>query len=307
MAARARWSGRLWRMSIDWPFGELADENDGDYFAWTAPEQLRCGDRLVLYEGGRGNRSAFIAIGRAVTDAVRAHRGDQRHWGWVEWLPLSVPRPLAAVRDATGYAHVSRSHVSVDEARHPLWAHLIRDDAAKHVAPEWRRGSGFPTTDQVPIHQLFDAKWRYRPRHEVAMYDTIKGRLVEEGWAHAPDELSRLLRSMRGATPTQPDVERLRQPDLWMLASRRSRTLVIAEVKRHARHALDSDYDPVAQACNYVDVARRVLRGTPYEALNLRPMVVAYEIDRNEREHARAAGVECRILTRRTQELRAVS
>ncbi len=64
-------------MSIDWPFSELDDEDGGDYFAWTAPEQLRCGDRLVLYEGGRGNRSSFIAI--------------------------------------------SRSHVSVDEARHALW------------------------------------------------------------------------------------------------------------------------------------------------------------------------------------------
>lgn len=291
-------------MSIDWPFADQYDEDAAEYFVWTAPEDLRCGDRLVLYEGGRGNRSAFIAIGRAVTDAVRAHRGDQRHWAWVQWLPLAVARPLAAARDSVGYAHVSGSHVSVDEGRHKLWTYLIRDDAAKLVVDTWRRGQDFPTTDEVPIHQLFDAKWRYRPRHEVAMYEQIEHALIEEGCARAPHELSSILRAMRGSTPTRPDVARLRLPDIWVLRGRRSKTLVIVEVKRRARHLPGNDYDAVDQVCNYVDVARRVLRGTAFGHLVIRPMVVAYEIDKDERTHARAAGVECRVLTKRTRELR---
>jgi hypothetical protein len=294
-------------MSIDWPSVDLYPDDGAEYFAWTAPEALRCGDRLVLYEGGRGNRSAFVAIGRAVTDAVRAHRGDRRHWAWVQWLPLAVARPFAAVRDSTGYAHVSGSHVSVDEGRHKLWTHLIRDDAARLVVDTWRRGQDFPTTDEMPLHHLFEAKWRYRPQHEVAMYEKIVDALIGEGCAHAPGDLSSLLRAMRGSTPTQPDVKRSRQPDIWMLQSHQSKTLVIVEVKRRARHLPGNDYDAVAQVCNYVEVAHRVLRGTAFEHLAIRPMVVAYEIDSDERAHAHAAGVECRLLTRRTYELRPVA
>jgi hypothetical protein len=290
-------------MSIDWPFADQYEEDAAEYFVWTAPEVLRCGDRLVLYEGGRGNRSSFVAVGRAVTDAVRAHQGDRRHWAWVQWLPLAVARPLAAARDSTGYAHVSGRHVRVDEMRHKLWTYLIDDDAAALVVETWRQGQDFPTTDEVPIHQLFDAKWRYRPRHEVAMYEKIEDALIEEGCARAPDELSSLLRAMRGSTPTRPDVERLRQPDMWVLRGRRSKTLVMVEVKRRARHLASSDYDAVAQVCNYVEVAHRVLRGTAFGHLAIRPMVVAYEIDKDERAHARAAGVECRLLTRRTHGL----
>lgn len=302
-----RWPGRLWRMSIDWPLSDQYDEDAAEHFVWTSPEALRCGDRLVLYEGGRGNRSAFVAIGRAVTDAVRAHRGDRRHWAWVQWLPLAVAQPLAAVRDSTGYAHVSGSHVSVDEARYRLWSYLIRDDAARLVVDTWRRGEDFPTTDEVPIHQLFDAKWRYRPRHEVSMYEKIEDALIAEGCSRAPEDLSLLLRAMRGWTPTQPDVERSRQPDIWVLRGGRSKTLLMVEVKRRARHLPASDYDAVAQVCNYVDVAKHVLRGTAFGNLAIRPMVVAYVIDSDERAHARAAGVECRLLTSRTHQLRPVA
>src|SRR3712207_1135857 len=71
---------------------------------------FRSGDRLVLYEGGRRNRSAFIAIGRAVTDAVRAHRGDHRHWAWVHWLPLSAARPLDRKSTRLNSSHANISY-----------------------------------------------------------------------------------------------------------------------------------------------------------------------------------------------------
>ena len=294
-------------MSIDWPFADLDDADQPAYFAWTAPEALRCGDRVALYEGGRGNRGAFIAIGRAVTDSVRAHKGDRRHWAWVQWVPLAAVRPFAATRDATGYAYVQRSNVSVDEKLYKLWSYLIRDSAARLVVDAWHQGKDFPTTDEVPIHQLFDAKWRYRPRHEVAMYETIENALIDEGCLHAPDDLSSHISAMTGGTPTQPDVQRLRRPDIWVLENPASETLVIVEVKGHARHRPGDDYDPVDQVCNYVDVARSVLRGTPFEHLEIRPMVVAYEIDSEEREHARRAGVECRRLMKRApHELRPI-
>ena len=298
------WAGRLWRMSIDWSFAERHDDVAHDYFVWTAPEALRCGDRLALYEGGRGNRSSFIGIGRAVTDSVRAHRGDRRHWAWVEWVLLSSPRAYSKVADVTGYAHVSGSHARVDEDRYGLWTYLTRDGAARPVADDWRRERGFPTTDTVPIHLLFDAKWRYRPRHEVSMYQAIEDALIADGCAPAPEELSALVRTMRGGTPTQPAGNTFRRPDVWVLAGRRRQTLVVVEVKQRARHMPDHDYDPVAQVTNYVAVARAALSKTPFRRLTLKPMVVAYEFDEDERAHARAAGVECRVLMRRTRELR---
>jgi hypothetical protein len=292
-------------MSIDWSFTEVADESEVDYFVWTAPEALRCGDRLALYEGGRANRSAFVAVGRAVTDSVRAHRGDRRHWAWVQWLPLENPMPLAEVERKIGYRHVSGSHVSVDEARFKLWGLLVREHARDAVIATWKAREGFPTTDEVPIHQLFDAKWRYRPRHEVAMYEHVLAALVREGWQRAPDELSRLVRAMRGGTPTRPDGEQRRLPDVWAL-ERRRRSLVIVEVKRHARHQPGRDYDPVDQVLNYVDTAAATLSDGPFRRLAIRPMIVAYEINAAERKHARPESVDCRLLTRRTHELKRV-
>jgi hypothetical protein len=298
-------AGRLWRMSIDWPFAEVDEEGDEGYFAWTAPEALRCGDRIVLYEGGRGNRSSFVAIGRAVTDAVRAHKGDHRHWAWVQWVPLADVRSRADVLDRTGYAHVSGSHVSVKEEEFDLWPLLVSDPAAASAAAEWSQGDGFPTTDQVPIHRLFEAKFRYRPQHEVAMYERIIDALLDEGFQEAPTALSAIVRTMRGATPTRPRADQLRYPDVWILDAD-GRELVIVEVKRRARHRPGSDYDPVDQVCNYVDLATALLRNSAFADLAVRPMVVAHEIEAAERRHARAVGVECRLFTKRTHEFRAV-
>jgi hypothetical protein len=183
---------RLWRFSVNWAIADRFDDPESRVFAWTAPEGLRCGNRLALYEGGRGNRSAFIAIGRAVTDAVRAHLGDRKHWAWVEWLPLATPVSLIAIRDATGYSHVSGSHVSV----------------------------------------------------------------LDRG------------------------------------------TLVVVEAKLRAQHRPSHDYDPVDQVLNYVAVAEDALRGRRPK-LAIRPMLVAYEFDPAERDHARAEGIECRLLSRK--------
>ena len=138
------------------------------------------------------------------------------------------------------------------------------------------------------------------------MYESIEDALISDGCERAPADLSLLIQSMWGGTPTRPAAHVLRRPDLWVLAGRRQKTLVLVEVKQHARHIPDNDYDPVAQVCNYVSVAREVLDETPFKRLALKAMVVAHEIDEDERAHARAASVECRILVRRTRELRAV-
>src|SRR5262249_27118996 len=74
-------STELWRMSINWPFTALGDEDGTDFYWWTAPQLFRCGDRVLLYEGGRGNRSAFIAVGRGVTDSVFRRVSRERRRG----------------------------------------------------------------------------------------------------------------------------------------------------------------------------------------------------------------------------------
>jgi hypothetical protein len=299
------WMRPLWRMSIDWSFAEVNEEDGSGLFVWTAPEALRCGNRILLYEGGPKNRKAFIAVGRAVTDAVRAHRGDKRHWAWIEWLPLASTVSLDEIRRSTGYNHFAGSHVNVDESQFDLWSLVADDPAAAPMIEEWRRLNGFPSSDQVPIHQLFESRWRYRPQHEVAMYDVIRDALVDEGYVDAPEPLSALVRYMRGPTPSNPRGEQTRFPDVWLLDSGGS-ALWIIEVKKRARHRPGSDYDPVDQVINYVEVAQRTLAKSAFSTLRVRPMLVAHEIDAAERQHAAAAGVECRTLTKRGGHLRVV-
>ncbi len=58
-----------YRFSITW---EL-DFKGRDLSVWTAPSKLRCGDLILLYEAGKGGGTkAFVALGRAATDAIRS-------------------------------------------------------------------------------------------------------------------------------------------------------------------------------------------------------------------------------------------
>jgi hypothetical protein len=282
-----------WRFSINWPFRE---EASSDFYAWTAPEAARCGNRIALYEGGRGNRSSFVAIGRMVTDSVRAHQGDKRHWGWVQWVLLEKPCSMGVVKKRVGYANLSGRHVSVEpKVFERLWELLLEDNPeAASSADRWDQGKGFPTTDQLPISHLFDAKWRYRPRHEVAMYEQIRELLFGEGCEEAPDEVSTILGTLRGPTPTEDRETRL-IPDLWVLDGS---TLLLVEVKRRARHRPDHDYDPVDQVRNYVKAATDALQGSGYKRLRIEPMLVAEEFDSSERKHAAEHSIPCRRLVK---------
>lgn len=157
-----------WRFSINWPFRE---EASSDFYAWTAPEAARCGNRIALYEGGRVNRSSFVAIGRMVTDSVRAHQGDKRHWGWVQWVLLEKPCSMGVVKKRVGYANLSGRHVSVEpKVFERLWAPtrgqprgriVCRPMGSRQRLPDHR-----PAADQPPF------------RREVAVPATPRGRDV---------------------------------------------------------------------------------------------------------------------------------
>lgn len=278
-----------WRFSINWPLGE---EASSDYYAWTAREHARCGDRIALYEGGKGNRSSFVAVGRMVTDSVRAHQGDKRHWAWVEWVLLDTPRSMRDVKEHVGYTNLSGRHVSVSpETFEHLWSLLLEGNPeAVTAASRWKQGKDFPTTDKLPISGLFEAKWRYRPRHEVALYEPIVQALVDSGCTEAPDDLTDIVRRLEGRTPTG-DRETALIPDLWVLDGG---TLLLVEVKLRARHRPDNDYDPVDQVLNYVRAAETAVRGTSHAHLRIKPMLVAKDFDRSEIEHAARHGVPCR-------------
>lgn len=276
-----------WRFSVDW----AVDDLPADVYGWTAPAVARCGDLAVLYEGGRRNRQAFVAIGRLCTDAIRAEKGDHRHWAYVEWQPLRRPVPLSEVRQEIGYANVDGSYKRVSDPTlfTRLWSRLIDGDrAARAVAGVWARGEGYPRTDQVPLRELVEAKWRYQPTLETAMYEPTRSALLEKGWK----EVSAPVQAVAAKLADEETGGRL-LPDILLERPKRGRgrQVLVVEVKRRARHGADDPYDPVNQALNYAAALRRGLRSADVSC-----MVVAYDVAPAEKAHAASEGVAVRIL-----------
>lgn len=89
----------------------------------------------------------------------------------MQWLPLAQPLPLETVRRVTGLTIFSGSHIRMQPRdAESLWRALQSDEALKR--DDWTAWAGapdFPGTDEVPIHRLFDARWRYRPTLELSM------------------------------------------------------------------------------------------------------------------------------------------
>ncbi len=122
------------------------------------------------------------------------------------------------VKEHVGYTNLSGRHVSVAlETFEHLWSLLLEGNPeAVTAATRWKQGKDFPTTDKLPISDLFEAKWAYRPRHEVALYEPLRQALIDSGCREAPEDLSDIVRRLEGRSPTG-DRETTLIPDLWVL------------------------------------------------------------------------------------------
>lgn len=258
-----------YRFSIDW---EL-DFEGRHLKTWTAPSALRCGDLILLYEAkSGGGRGAFVAIGRAVTDAMRAYGGDAGHWAWIEWRAAKTPVPLAEAQKAATFsvqASASRIDAKAFEAISKKLA--ATDTPATNALRRWKMGRGLPTTDRVPIRDLVLAS--LGPSYEWHSYDEIRHWLVGRGWRELPAPVRTSLRSLRGPLSFDPETEYGLRPDI-LLCRPKARRLLVVEVKR-AAIPKQGYRNPVDQVSDYARACAKALRAGSRNGWRIDPMLVA--------------------------------
>jgi hypothetical protein len=285
------------RHTIDWS-GQLLRREE--LAAWTAPSGATCGQLCALYEAEKnGGRGAWIAIGRLVSDAVMADEGDQRTWAYVQWRQVRNEVPYAVAREKGGVGAVQGSYGSMSDAQwHALSGLLVADDpTSKKVLSDWEHGRGFPTSNRVPYRLLRQATLDPVP-HERDLYPIVGEALEARGWRSLAEPLDRLVRGLRGGTPSDPSAQRRRVPDV-RLCRPRSRRLLLVEVKWAAIPSV-GDYNPVDQVVSYARAARKALARAGVRKWSVEPMLVAEDFMPDVLSQAEHADVSClRLVDRR--------
>lgn len=262
-----------YRFSITWKL----DFTGRDLAVWTAPAKLRCGDLVLLYEAGSGGgRKAFVAIGRAVTDAVWSYHGDDSYWAWLEWRTVRTPLALSAAKKV-GEFSVMGSHGAMKPA---VFASLAKrltagDPIAARTLRRWEANNGFPRTNEVPIRDLFLASLE-AAADERALYPPIRQHLENKGWRELPADLQEASRKLRGPLTSDPDGDYGLRPDLLLSRPKAKRVLVV-EVKRSAVR-IEGYRNPVDQVLDYSRAIVKALRAAAMKGWTVEPLLVAQEL-----------------------------
>lgn len=286
-----------YRFSIDWPY-ELTDL---ERTTWTAPSALRCEDLVMLYEAKSGGRGAFIAVGRALTDAIRAYGGDNKHWAWIEWQPVRRPLALGDARKIVALPSL-RSSSSIDEESFRVLAKatVASDKQASAALRRWQDGKGLPRTNELPLHDLILASYGVEDR-ESALYGPIRKHYERDGWVDVNSEVKAAVRNLRGPLAYDLDGgDHGLRPDIVLQRPRAKRFSVI-EVKRAALPT-QGYRNPVDQVLDYARAIRKALTASRLSGWEITPILVATEFSpvvleqAAEAPKARTVGrVECRI------------
>ena len=280
-----------YRFSITW---EL-DFTGRDLIVWTAPSKLRCGDLVLLYEAGsKGGRKAFVAIGRAVTDAIWSYEGDDSYWAWIEWRTVRTPLALAAAKRVSEFS-VMGSHSAL---KPDVFAALARrltagDPIATRTLRRWRAQKGFPRTNEVPIRDLLLASLE-AAANEQALYAPIRQLLQRKGWGDLPLDVREAIRKLRGPLTFDPDGDYGLRPDILLARAKAKRVLVV-EVKRSAVRTRGYR-NPVDQVLDYSRAVAIALRAAGKKGWVVEPLLVAEDFSALVLEEARSvsspSGVE---------------
>lgn len=292
---------RAIRHSIDWSFESRLRE---ELVVWTAPAAAECGQMCVLYEAKlNGGRGAFVAFGRMASDAIRAYKGDEGYWAWIQWRQVQRPLPFEVAKNQFGIRMVNRRHVFLpDGVFDRLASRMVRNDpASRKVLERWRQGRAFPSAIDVQARRLVTARLE-PPAHERDLYPEITELLIDEGWRELPAPVADALRGLRGATPTSDAADMRRIPDI-LLCRPRARRLLVVEVKWRAVPT-QTDRDPVGQVLSYGTAVRRALRQARISDWNVELRLVAEDYDDAVLDQAMAAraagggtGVRCQQLS----------
>jgi hypothetical protein len=276
-----------YRFSITWELNFTR----GARMTWTAPANLRCGDLILLYEAkSGGGRGAFVAIGRAATDAVRAYNGDGHHWAWIDWRVVTNPLALPEARAITPFPSLQGSAAMPSSAFAKVARRLVKGDAPATAAlARWGEGKGFPRTDEVPLRDLvLSSLHASGGPQEIALYPKIRNWFANDRWVEWTDKDGVSLRGLRGPVVYDPDGNEHRlQPDLVLRRPRSQRILVI-EVKLVALPK-QGYRNPVDQVLDYAKAIRRLFDRSDLNRRSITPLLVAEEFSPVVLEEARSA------------------
>ena len=261
-----------WRFTIDWAL----DFTGRKLYSWTAPAELRCGDFVLLYEARKqGGRGAFVAVGHAVTDSVRAYLGDERHWAYIDWRVADRPVALREVQTPDKLS-VQGSHGAINQKAFDAIVSSLAaaDRETRKTLVGWRQGKGFPRTNEVPLRDLVRLRLDAET-NERALYPPLRRYLEAEGWLELSGEMKTAIRNLRGPLAFDPDGDYALRPDILGFRPEAKRMLVV-EVKRYATPTLGYR-NPIDQVLDYSRAIAKALDNTGIRGWKIEPVLVAEE------------------------------
>ncbi len=281
---------------------------------WTAPTKARAGDVAVLYST---TDHEWMAIGRIVHEPVRSTI-DGKWWTYVQWLPVRSPLAydeacrapeLASWKKLKQMAgrHAAISPPSAGE--HLLHRLSQRDTQAKARLIAWRRPHA--RLPQVDEQDLLEAHWQPSPppirlpdEHERFLALEIEEILVKRRKARARTVDDACAVGSSPAVCLRPAHAERRFPDIVLIDRTRERTLLLIEVKLHAKL---SDLrgglrDVVDQVLEY-----QALMAELDTSWTVRPVIVAERVNGNVVERARDAEVDVWRINRATRRFTALA
>lgn len=281
---------------------------------WTAPAKARARDLVVLYST---TDQEWMAIGRIVHDPRRS-RVDGKWWTYIQWWPVRSPLAYDEARRAaalTGWKKLTQMagrHAAIsppDAGEYLLRRLTLRDAQAKARLLAWRRARGcLPHVDE---QDLLDAHWQPSPppirlpdEHERFLALEIEGILLKRRKARLRSDGDGLAIGSAPTVCVRTARDERRFPDIVLVDRARDRTLLLIEVKLHARlsELRGGLRDVVDQVLEYQD-----LIAASDATWTVRPVIVAAQVDDNVVLRARDAGVDVWRFDRGTRRVTALT
>jgi hypothetical protein len=280
---------------------------------WTSPVRAQPGDLAVLYNT---TDREWMAIGRIVHEPTRSRR-DQRWWSYIQWFPVRRPLAYDEARrhpELADWKKLNKMAGRHAEVKPPEAADFIlrrltqRDPQAKARLQAWRKpGARLPA---VVTRDLRDA-W-FEPSPPLLRLPDEHERWLTEEIAHAlvTRRKARWRTGADGLRIGSADVVYLvtdrrvpRYPDAVLVDRTSRRTLLVTEVKRHARLSdLRGSRDVVDQVVEYRDLIRAL-----DPSWRARAVIIAERVNDNVIARARDVGVEVWRFDARTRRFKALA
>lgn len=274
--------------------------------AWTAAPRSRKGDVVVIY--GKSPVQGYVAVARQCSDPVESRHG--RVWTWLQIQPMRQVLPqskLAARSRIRGHAGLktpaggSSNLIPSGPGLHAFLRLLSSGDSAVgRRLEQWGEGGGRYPTGLSGV--FLRPAWLEEPQknglpdgHERDLSRGIANWLVDRGEGRWCDENE----DVGGHSTERPMAIRgaRRYADVVLLDNKRRRTLILVEVKKHARPV--PRMDPVPQVLNY-----RAQLLVDHPGWRVRCMIVAPEFHELTLRSARDNRIECRRCDARGKRLR---